>query len=88
MKKATFGAGCFWGVQAAFDKLEGVVSTQVGYMGGNIKNPSYEEVCTDKTGHVEVVEVIFNPEVVNYNNLIEFFFKIHDKLLKWNLNTG
>lgn len=78
MEKATFGAGCFWGVQTAFDKVKGVISTKVGYMGGNLKNPTYEDVCTNKTGHIEVVKVIFNPDIVSYDDLLEFFWKMHD----------
>jgi peptide-methionine (S)-S-oxide reductase len=78
MKKATFGAGCFWGVESAFLKIEGVVSTAVGYMGGTSKNPTYQEVCTDKTGHVEVVQVEFDPSKVTYDNLLEVFWEIHD----------
>jgi peptide-methionine (S)-S-oxide reductase len=76
MKKATFGAGCFWGVQAAFDSLK--VKTTVGYMGGNLKNPSYEDVCTDKTGHAEVVQVEYDPTQVKYENLLDVFWKTHD----------
>ena len=78
MERATFGAGCFWGVEAAFKKLRGVVSTTVGYMGGNLKNPTYEKVCTDKTGHAEVVQIDFNPDIIDYNDLLEFFWNIHD----------
>ena len=78
LEKATFGAGCFWGVEAAYRKIKGVISTEVGYMGGNLKNPSYEDVCTDKTGHVEVVQIEFDPSVVSYENLLEIFWKIHD----------
>jgi peptide-methionine (S)-S-oxide reductase len=78
VQKATFGAGCFWGVEAAFRQLKGVVSTSVGYMGGTLDNPSYEDVCTDRTGHAEVVEVLYNPAQVSYENLLEVFWKIHD----------
>ncbi len=78
LQKATFGAGCFWGVEAAFREVEGVVSTVVGYMGGDFDNPSYQDVCTGTTGHTEVVEVIFNPEEVNYNDLLYIFWTIHD----------
>ncbi len=78
LEKATFGAGCFWGVEAAYRKIKGVISTVVGYMGGNLKNPSYEDVCTDKTGHVEVVQIEFDPLVVSYENLLEVFWNIHD----------
>lgn len=78
LEKATFGAGCFWGVEAAYRKTKGVISTAVGYMGGNLKNPSYEDVCTDKTSHVEVVQIEFDPLVVSYENLLEVFWNIHD----------
>jgi peptide-methionine (S)-S-oxide reductase len=78
VQKATFGAGCFWGVEAAFRKVRGVVSTSVGYMGGSLDNPTYEDVCTDRTGHAEVVEVIYDPAAVSYEDLLEIFWKIHD----------
>lgn len=78
MEKATFGAGCFWGVEAAFRKVKGVVSTAVGYMGGSLENPTYKDVCTDKTGHAEVVQVEFDPEVVSYKELLNLFWEIHD----------
>jgi len=78
MDKATFGAGCFWGVEAAFHKIKGVKNTTVGYMGGNLENPSYEDVCTDKTGHAEVVQIEFDPSIVSYEELLEVFWKIHD----------
>lgn len=77
-EKATFGAGCFWGIEAAFNRVKGVVTTTVGYMGGHKTNPSYDEVCTGKTGHAEVVEVIFNPAVVSYRELLDVFWQIHD----------
>ena len=77
-EKATFGAGCFWGVEAAFRRLAGVQSTQVGYMGGTLKNPSYEAVCTDRTGHAEVVEVTFDPQVISYHDLLETFWDNHN----------
>ena len=77
-EKATFGAGCFWGVQAEFDKVEGVVSTQVGFMGGTLENPSYRDVCGHKTGHAEVVEVTFDPEKVPYEKLLDVFWSVHD----------
>ena len=78
MEIATFGAGCFWGVQAAFKDIKGIKSTTVGYMGGNLKNPTYEDVCTDKTGHTEVVQIEFNPEIIKYEELLEIFWNIHD----------
>lgn len=78
MEKATFAAGCFWGIEAAFRSIPGVTSTQVGYMGGNFKNPTYEDVCTDQTGHAEVVEVTYNPAKVSYENLLDAFWKMHD----------
>jgi len=76
--KAYFGAGCFWGVEAEFRKLDGVVSTSVGYMGGNTDNPSYEEVCTDTTGHVEVVEIEYNENILEFSELLNKFMIIHD----------
>ena len=78
MEKATFGAGCFWGVQAAFDKVEGVISTRVGYAGGWKENPSYEEVCSGRTGHAEVVEITYDPTKLRYEGLLRRFFDIHD----------
>ena len=70
-----FGAGCFWGVEAEFRQLEGVLSTSVGYMGGTLENPTYEEVCTDLTGHAEVVEILYDPSVVSYEELLEVFWR-------------
>ncbi len=78
MKKATFGAGCFWGVEDAFRKVRGVKSTVVGYMGGTLKNPTYKDVCTDKTGHAEVVQLEYDSSVVTYEDLLEVFWEIHD----------
>ncbi|MDI9617506.1 peptide-methionine (S)-S-oxide reductase MsrA [Methanothermobacter sp.] len=77
-KKATFGAGCFWGVEDAFRRVRGVVSTRVGYMGGHMENPTYEDVCTGLTGHAEVVEVTFDPDIVSYSDLLDVFWSIHD----------
>jgi len=77
-EKATFGAGCFWHVESAFRKVKGVLNTAAGYMGGTLKNPTYEEVCTDKTGHAEVVQVEFDPKQVSYEQLLDVFWKIHD----------
>ncbi len=78
MEKATFGAGCFWGVEAAFRQVKGVVSTAVGYMGGTLASPTYQDVCTDRTGHAEVVQVEFDPEVISFRDILEIFFTIHD----------
>jgi len=77
-EKATFGAGCFWGVEAAFRHIPGVTGTSVGFMGGDLKNPSYRDVCTDQTGHAEVVEVTFDPARVSYNELLKVFWENHD----------
>jgi len=77
-KTATFGAGCFWGVEAAFQKVDGIVSTSVGYMGGHFPNPSYLDVLSRITGHAEVVQVEYNPEQVSYETLIDVFWSIHD----------
>ena len=77
-EKAVFAAGCFWGVQAAFDKIKGVKKTFVGYTGGRTQNPSYKDVCTDETGHAEAVLVEFEPEKVSYERLLEVFWSIHD----------
>lgn len=78
MAKATFGAGCFWGVEAAFRRVKGVTSTQVGYSGGTMKNPTYHDVCADRTGHAEVVEVEYDPAKVSYEELLNVFWSIHD----------
>jgi peptide-methionine (S)-S-oxide reductase len=77
-QKATFGAGCFWGVEAAFAAIPGVTATAVGYEGGALENPTYKDVCTDKTGHAEVVELDFDPEKVSYERLLDAFFELHD----------
>ena len=78
IEKATFGAGCFWGVEVQFAAIPGVTATAVGYEGGSLERPSYEDVCTDKTGHAEVVEVDFNPAQVSYEQLLDAFFAFHD----------
>src|SRR4051812_15630935 len=78
MDKATFGAGCFWGVEAAFRQIKGVSATAVGYMGGATDNPTYKDVCTDRTGHAEVVQVEFDPEQVTYDKLLDVFWDNHD----------
>ena len=78
MDKATFGAGCFWGVEAAFRQVKGVGSTTVGYAGGTLKNPTYKDVCTDKTRHAEVVQVEYDPSQVSYEDLLNVFWRIHD----------
>ncbi len=78
MEKATFGAGCFWGVEARFGQIPGVVETAAGYEGGAVQNPTYKDVCTDRTGHAEVVELTFDPARVCYTDLLEEFFALHD----------
>ena len=76
--KATFGAGCFWHVEDLLAKTKGVTSTQVGYIGGQLTNPTYEEVCTDKTGHAEAVQVEYNPEEISFEELLDVFWKNHN----------
>ncbi|MDX6692431.1 MAG: peptide-methionine (S)-S-oxide reductase [Blastocatellia bacterium] len=78
MEKATFGAGCFWGVEAAFRQVEGVTQTAVGYAGGTFPNPTYKDVCSGRTGHAEVVEVEFDPARVSYEQLLNVFWENHD----------
>lgn len=78
IEKATFGAGCFWGVEARFAEMPGVLDTAVGYEGGDLEHPTYKEVCTDRTGHVEVVEVMFDSSRLAYETLLDAFFSMHD----------
>src|SRR3712207_571936 len=78
IETATFGAGCFWGVEERFRNVPGVVGTAVGYCGGQTDNPTYEQVCTDRTGHAEVVEVKYDPSRVRYEQLLDVFWSIHD----------
>jgi methionine-S-sulfoxide reductase len=87
---ATFAAGCFWGVEYKFGQLKGVLSTAAGYSGGAVKNPTYKQVCSDKTGHAEAVHIIYNPEEITYKELVLFFFKIHDptQLNRQGLDVG
>ena len=77
-EKATFAGGCFWGMEKVFSEMNGVVSTQVGYTGGTVKDPSYELVCTGITGHAEAIEVSYDPSKIGYEGLLEFFFRHHD----------
>lgn len=81
MEKATFSAGCFWGVQAAFDKLSGVIYSEAGFMGGDVKDPTYHQVNTLDTGHAEVVQVIYDPEKINYEDLLSEFWEVHNPTL-------
>lgn len=78
MEKATFGGGCFWGVEETFRRVPGVTATAVGYMGGHVLNPTYYDVCTDRTGHAEVVEVEFDAAVVSYQKILEVFWSCHN----------
>jgi peptide-methionine (S)-S-oxide reductase len=77
-QKATFAAGCFWGVEAAFRRVKGVVSTSVGFMGGMVENPSYRDICTGETGHAEVVHIVYDPSAVSYEDLLTVFWECHD----------
>jgi peptide-methionine (S)-S-oxide reductase len=83
IKKATFGAGCFWGVEAAFRQLDGVTETRVGYSGGTLENPTYEDVCSHRSGHAEVVEVSYDEDVISYEELLNAFWRKHDPT-QWN----
>ncbi len=78
METASFGAGCFWGVEAVFRQVPGVVSTAVGYMGGTLENPTYQDVCTHKTGHAEAVQVTFDPQKTPFDDLLNVFWQNHD----------
>jgi len=78
MQEIIFGAGCFWGIQEAFDQIDGVISTAVGYSGGQFENPTYEDVCSGRTGHAEVVKVEFDESKVSFDKLLEVFWTIHD----------
>ena len=78
MELATFGAGCFWGIEALFRQVEGVVDAAVGYTGGTLENPTYKDVCSDRTGHAEVVQVTFDPARVSYEKLLDVFWQVHD----------
>jgi peptide-methionine (S)-S-oxide reductase len=78
LQKALFGAGCFWGVEAAYRQVKGVVATAVGYAGGTLDNPTYRDVCTDRTGHAEVVEVTYDPARVSYEDLLNVFWENHN----------
>ena len=78
MEIAILGLGCFWGPEIKFSKLEGIIKTEVGYCGGNNKETNYKEVCTGKTNHAEVVKLDYDPKIISYEKILEFFFKIHD----------
>ena len=78
MQKAIFGAGCFWGPEEKFSKINGIIKTEVGYCGGNKSQTTYEEVCTGQTNHAEVVKIEFDEKIISYEEIVNFFFKIHD----------
>ncbi|WP_367343664.1 peptide-methionine (S)-S-oxide reductase MsrA [Methanomethylovorans sp.] len=78
MEKATFAAGCFWGVEANFRRVKGVIATAVGYTGGHFQDPTYKDVCSGGTGHAEAVDILFDPSIVSYVQLLDIFWNIHD----------
>lgn len=82
LQMATFAAGCFWGVEEVFTKTKGVKSTRVGYIGGNLPNPTYEDVCTDRTGHAEALQVKYDPKEISYEELLDLFWSIHNSTTK------
>ena len=82
MQKATFGAGCFWCVEAVFERLDGVIDVVPGYSGGHKKNPTYQEICTGTTGHAEVAQITFDPKIITFNDLLNMFWKSHDPTTK------
>lgn len=82
LQLATFAAGCFWGVEDAFMKTKGVKSTRVGYIGGSLPNPTYEDVCTDKTGHAEAIQLEYDPKEISYNELLDLFWSMHNPTTK------
>ena len=78
IKLATFGAGCFWCVEAIFERIEGVISVESGYAGGKVKNPTYEQICEGDTGHAEVIQITYNSDIISYQKLLDVFWKSHD----------
>ncbi|UOQ43906.1 peptide-methionine (S)-S-oxide reductase MsrA [Halobacillus salinarum] len=82
MATAIFGAGCFWGVEAFFERFEGVTATEVGYTGGTVQNPTYEQVKTGETGHAEAVKITYDPSIITFNELVNIFFEAHDPTSK------